>query len=73
LDKDIVTSVVGFAGGGPVSLRKLGSTKVYVTCELSLHPQQKPSTDGLRFELLSVGSFDEETCRALFTSLATCR
>ena len=69
LDKETVTSVVGFAVGGPVSLCKLGSKKIYVTCELSLYPQQKPSTDGLKFELLSVGSFDEETCRALFTSL----
>ena len=69
LDEDTVTSIVGFSAGGPVSLSKLEKKNIYVTCELSLYPQQKMSAEGLKFELLSVGAFDENTCRALFTAL----
>jgi hypothetical protein len=69
LDGEIVAAIVGFNVGGPVSLAKIATKNVYATYELSLSPKQKPSTEGLRFELLSIGSFDEETCRELFTVL----
>ena len=65
LDRKIVGAIVGFSAGGPVSLSTIKRKKIHVTCELSLHEEQKPSAEGLRFELLSVGSFDLPTCRAL--------
>ena len=69
LDRKIVGAIVGFSAGGPVSLSTIKRKKIHVTCELSLHEEQKPSAEGLRFELLSVGSFDLPTCRALFTAI----
>jgi hypothetical protein len=69
LDKETVTSIVGFSAGGLVSLSKLANKNIFVTCELSLYPEQKPSAEGLRFELLTIDSFDEDTCRVLLTAL----
>jgi hypothetical protein len=69
LDEETVTSIVGFNGGGPVSLSKLEKKKIYVTCELSLYPEQRVSEEGLRFELLALGSFDLLVCRVLFTAM----
>jgi hypothetical protein len=69
LDDETVTSIVGFNGGGPVSLSKLEKKSIYVTCELSLYPGQRVSEEGLKFELLSLGAFDLLTCRALFTTI----
>jgi hypothetical protein len=69
LDKATLTAIVGFSAGGPVSLSQLAKKNIYVTCELSLYPQQKASEEGLKFELLSLGAFDAITCRALFTAL----
>jgi hypothetical protein len=71
LDKETVTSIVGFNGGGPVSLSKLEKKSIYVTCELSLYPEQLVSEEGLKFELLSLGAFDLLTCRVLFTTLGS--
>jgi hypothetical protein len=69
LDDDTLTSIIGFSAGGPVSLSKLEKKNIFVTCELSLYADQKMSSDGLKFELLSLGAFDEDTCRTLFTAL----
>lgn len=69
LDDHTLTAIVGFSAGGPVSLSKLEKKKIYVTCELSLYPEQKLSEEGLKFELLSLGAFDAGICRALFTAL----
>jgi hypothetical protein len=69
LDGQTRTAIVGFNAGGPVSLCTIERNQVSVTCELSLYPEQKPSTEGLRFELLSLGCFDLDTAQDLFTSL----
>lgn len=69
LDKKIVSSVVGFSGGGPVSMSTLEKKGIYVTCELSLYPEQKRSEEGLKFELLSLGPFDLLACRVLLTAI----
>ena len=69
LDELTVSAIVGFSAGGPVSLSRIGKKNVYVTCELSLYPEQRPSAEGLKFELLSLGAFDLLTCRALFTTI----
>jgi len=69
LDEETRTSIIGFSAGGPVSLSKLAKKEIFVTCELSLYPEQKQSTEGLKFELLSLGAFSEAACRTLFTAL----
>lgn len=69
LDPDTLTSIVGFSAGGPVSLGKIGQKNLYVSVELSLYKHQIKSSEGLNYEFLSIGAFDEDTCRALFTAL----
>ena len=64
-----LTSIVGFGAGGLVSICEIPGKNAYVSCELSLYRQQVPSAEGLRFELLSVGSFTEEDCRRIFTAV----
>ena len=71
LDKEIASAIVGFSGGGPVSLSRMEKKNIHVTCELSLYPEQERSAEGLRFELLSLGAFDLETCRVLLTAIGT--
>jgi hypothetical protein len=50
-------------------LSQIAESNIYLTCELSLYPAQKPSAEGIRFELLSLGAFDQDTCRALFSAI----
>ncbi len=69
LDDETVTSLIGFAAGGPVSISTIESKSFYVTCELALNPNQIPSADGLNFELASSGTFDLDQCREVFTAL----
>jgi hypothetical protein len=53
VSSDTLTGIIGFSAGGPVSMCRVGNGEVYVTCELSLTPEQKRSSQGLQFELLS--------------------
>lgn len=69
LDEETITSIIGFSAGGPVSLCKQSKSHLFITCELSCYPDQKYSTDGLKFELFSVGNFSEKWCRSVFTAL----
>ena len=69
LDKETMSSIVGFTMGGPVSLSKKDKSNLFVTCELAAHPEQKLSTDGFRFELFSMGHFSATWCRSVFTAL----
>lgn len=69
LDRAIVSAIVGFSGGGPVAMSKNDKKGIYVTCELSLCPEQKASAEGLKFELLSLGDFDMLACRVLFAAI----
>lgn len=43
--------IMGFDSGGPVSIIQVGTGEHYVTCELSLYPEQHRSSEGLKFEL----------------------
>ncbi|MBL1272252.1 MAG: hypothetical protein COB25_007365 [Oceanospirillales bacterium] len=70
-DDETLTGLIGFTGGGPVSLAKNDKQNLYVTVELSLNSDQTKSSDGLKFELLSVGDFDADSCQKLFTALGT--
>ena len=51
LDEDTITSIVGFSAGGPVSLSKIENKKLFVTCELAAYPEQRVSSEGLKFVL----------------------
>lgn len=69
LDAETITSIIGFSAGGPVSLAKHDSNKIFVTCELAVYPEQNLSSEALNFELLSIGDFSEDWCRSVFTAL----
>ncbi|KPK48793.1 MAG: hypothetical protein AMS22_14740 [Thiotrichales bacterium SG8_50] len=69
LDEDTITSFVGFSAGGPVSLSKIEDKNLYVTCELAVYPDQRVSSEGLKFELFSIGSHSDDWCRTVFTAI----
>ena len=69
LDPETLTAIVGFSGGGPVSLNKITSKNLFITCELALYPDQKLSTEKLRYELMATEFPDAEWCQSVFTAL----
>ena len=69
LDNETITSIIGFSAGGPVSICRVTSRNVYVTCELSLYPSQRVSAQGVRFELLSRAGLEESTTISMLTAL----
>lgn len=69
LDDETLGSIIGFDAGGPVSLSSIAREALYVTCELSVYPEQVPSTEGLQYELLVRGWLDEADAQALLTAL----
>lgn len=71
LDDETISSIVGFSAGSPISLSNIEAEKLYVTCELSTYPEQKLSSQGLRYEFFSVGEFSEDWCRSVFTALGS--
>jgi hypothetical protein len=64
-----LTGIIGFSGGGPVSICRLGTGAVYVTCELSLTPDQKESSEGMKFEFLSRLPLSEHDTQNFLTGL----
>jgi len=70
VDNVTLTGIVGFSAGGPVSMCRVGAAD-YVTCELSLHPEQVESSEGLKFELLSLVGLEEAKCQRLLTAIGT--
>jgi|HubBroStandDraft_5_1064220.scaffolds.fasta_scaffold05226_3 hypothetical protein len=66
-----LSGIVGFSAGGPVSMCRLGTGDVYVTCELSLAPDQKVSKQGLRYELLSRLPLSESDTQDLLTGIGS--
>ena len=52
LSNETASGIVGFSAGGPVSMVSVPGKAIYVTCELSLYPEQLPSSEGERYELL---------------------
>jgi hypothetical protein len=62
------TGIVGFSAGGPVSIVQAGEHG-YVTCELSLYPEQVLSTEGEHYELLCRLPLSESQAQALLTGL----
>ncbi|MCA9078444.1 MAG: suppressor of fused domain protein [Planctomycetaceae bacterium] len=73
IDADTITAVIGFDAGGPPSFCTIGydSThpiKTYVTCELAVRAEQRPSHSG-RYELL-ISCDDERWVRTVITDVA---
>lgn len=69
LDSETLTAIIGFSGGGPVSLNKISSKNLFVTCELALYPEQKLSTEDLRYEFMATEFSDAKWCQSVFTAL----
>ena len=69
LDELTLGSIIGFGAGGPVSLSSIVGRKLFVTCELSLYPQQLASADGFKYELLVRGWLNESLSGELLTAL----
>lgn len=69
IHNDAITGIVGFSGGGTVSMCQVGEERGYVTVELSLCAQQKVSAEGIRFELLSRSGLSTETTHSMLTAI----
>jgi len=69
LGEDTFIGIVGFGGGGPVSVCQARHTSVVVTCELSLYPEQIVSADGLKYELLTRLPVSVAEAQTLLTAL----
>jgi hypothetical protein len=69
LEPETITGIIGFSAGGPVSMCKLTQAALFVTCELSMYDEQKPSSDGIRFELFSKDDLNEKQAQTILTAL----
>ncbi|MDZ4299006.1 MAG: hypothetical protein U0998_03755 [Moraxellaceae bacterium] len=69
LDPETLTAIVGFSSGEPISLNKITSKNLFITCEFALYQGQKLSTEKLRYELMATEFPDAEWCRSVFTAL----
>lgn len=68
LGEATATGIVGFSAGGPVSMVRAGQ-QGYVTCELSLYPEQVLSAEGDHYELWCRLALSESQAQALLTGL----
>ncbi|MCZ8252146.1 MAG: hypothetical protein O9318_06730 [Hylemonella sp.] len=68
LGEATATGVVGFSAGGPVSMVQAG-VRGYMTCELSLYPEQRLSAEGDHYELLCRLALSASQAQALLTGL----
>ncbi|MGE0642007.1 MAG: hypothetical protein AB7G12_09570 [Thermoanaerobaculia bacterium] len=69
LSPQTMTAVIGFTAGGPVSMVRVPGQHAFVTCELSLVPEQIPGAEGERFELLCRLPLSEDETQDLLTGL----
>ncbi len=69
LRSEIMSAIIGFGVGGPVSVAVVDGKPVYVTCELSLYPEQLPSVEGERFELLMESPLNQSEIQDLLSAL----
>jgi hypothetical protein len=64
-----MTAIAGFGVGGPVSMIQVREQHAFVTCELSRYPEQVPSSEGERYELLCRMPLSEDQIQALLTAV----
>ena len=70
IDPETIHAIIGFDAGGPLDFCTIGAHQggrfiTYVSCELAVRAEQKPSTCG-RYELM-VSSDDERWVRSIVT------
>jgi hypothetical protein len=69
LSPNTFTAVIGFSAGGPVSMVQVQGQHAFVTCELSMYPEQIPSSEGERYELLCRIPLSDRQTQVLLTGL----
>jgi hypothetical protein len=69
VSNDTHTAIIGFTAGGPISICRVGEGTIFVTVELSLNPEQKASSEGLKYELMSRLSLSMSDTQSLLTNL----
>ena len=69
IDELTLGSIIGVDAGGPVALSSITRRKLFVTCELSLYPEQLASAEGFNYELLVRGWLSQSLSRELLTAL----
>jgi hypothetical protein len=69
LGDETSTGIIGFGAGGPVSMVRVPGKPIHVTCELSLYPDQIPSTEGERYEFLCRIPLPDTQVQSLLTAL----
>jgi hypothetical protein len=73
IDPNTICAIMGFDGGGPLSFNTIGANAggqfiTYVSCELAVRPEQRPTEDLGRFELLC-SCDDEQWVRSVLSGL----
>lgn len=71
LSRETATGIVGFGADGLVSIKSAPGKTIYVTCELSLYPEQVPSSEDERYELLCRLPISESQAQSLLTALGS--
>ncbi|WP_442506030.1 suppressor of fused domain protein [Novipirellula sp. SH528] len=72
IDPNTIVAIVGFDAGGPLNFSTIGysdksTLATFVSCELAIHPEQRPASFG-RYELLTSCN-DERWVRSTLTEL----
>ncbi len=72
IDRGTLAAIVGFDAGGPLSFATIGRGRgtpfvTYVSCELAVHPDQKPNESG-RYEFL-ITCDDESWVRTIVSAI----
>ncbi len=68
IDPQSATGVTGFDKGGPVAVCAIPAAGLYLSCELSLYSEQKPSSEGVRYDLFT-RELDASVSLALLTAI----
>ena len=73
IDANTIVAIIGFDAGGPLTFCTIGydtthPTNTYVSCEMAVRDEQRPSEAG-RYELL-VSCDDERWVRSVMTDIA---
>jgi len=73
IDAETIAAIIGFDAGGPLNFCTIGYNtsnpiKTYVSCEMAVRKEQRPSSAG-RYELL-VSCDDERWVRSVITDIA---
>lgn len=69
-DRETWAAIIGFEVGGPVAMRTVSDSNIYVTSELAMYTEQITSAEGLqRYELMTQGHFALDVAWRLLTAV----